>query len=90
MKNLFKTIKRKFNLIKRRWKSKSPIFFKRITNFFAIIAGMVTAGWAASSAMGWDMPIFFENVMGYTLFVSSAIAVLAKLTTDDPDLSKED
>lgn len=88
LKRIF-NIKRYFRIIKKRLKSATPVFFKRLIRVCVTITVFVGAGWAAANGVGWEIPELFANIMGYLMFLCAGAAAVAKMTTDDPELSKE-
>lgn len=88
LKRIF-NFKRHLRIVKKRIKSRTPIFFKRLIRFCVGVTVFIGAGWAAANGLGWEIPELFANIMGYLMFLCSGAAAVAKMTTDDPDLSKE-
>lgn len=65
-----------------RLKSKSPLFFKRLTNVGIIMATISGAILAAPVAI----PTGIITIAGYALTASTAIATVSKLTIEDKSL----
>lgn len=78
-----------FKKIKNRWKSESPVVFKRITNFCLFISGMALAIHIAIVAAGAFEPHWWSIIYPYLIGVPAGMAFIAKITKDDGNKNEE-
>lgn len=73
------------NILKERWKSETPVFFKKVRNLMVTLSTMATSVLAVGSIPNISMPELVTKVASYILIASAAIGVTAQLTkTDNP------
>jgi len=72
--------------IVKRIKSKTPIFFKNVQKFGAVI---IALGVYLSNPVGlpdnFTIPDIFEKIGGYLIFVGGAIAAVSQLTVENAE-----
>lgn len=71
-----------FTLLKQRWTSATPTFFKRFVKLGCGI-GSIGVGCLPFST---SLPVHVQGVPGYCIAIGVAVAGLAKLTSNDPDV----
>lgn len=69
--------------IKARWKSQSPVIFKRFQNFGISLASAGTAGIAIPAIPSVHFPPIISTVSGYAIVAGFCIGLISKLTVQD-------
>jgi len=69
--------------LKDRWRSESPLIFKRITNICVTISAMAVAMHMACMAAGAIEPYWWTSVYPYVVGISAGMAFVSKLTKDN-------
>lgn len=75
---------KKTNIFIERWKTKSPVFFKKLKAYALSIGGSAASVLVANGAMSLNLNQTLISVLGYVVAVCVAIAGTAKLTKEDP------
>lgn len=71
--------------LKDRWKSESPVFFKKVTAIAISIGSSATAVWLANSTMNLQLPEVLMSVCKYAIAASAAMGLTSKLTKNTPN-----
>lgn len=72
-----------FSNLKARWKARSPLIFRRITNVCVAISGVALAVQTALTAAGAQAPEWWLAAYPYLIGVPAGMAAVAKLTKED-------
>lgn len=72
-----------YKTIKDRWKAKSPILFKRITNIGCTVSAIAISVNLALSASGANEPQWWVAVFPYLVGIPAGMAAVAKLTKEN-------
>ena len=68
--------------LKSRWKTESPLFFKKVMKVSVFISGMALAMQLAMDSSGANKPTWWVNVYPYLIAIPAGIAACAKLTKE--------
>jgi hypothetical protein len=72
------------NEIKERWKSETPIFFKKLRNMAMTLGSSATALWLTNESMSLHLPDGVMNVCKYTIAACAAMGITSQLTKETP------
>lgn len=72
-----------WKIIKERWRSKTPVFFKKVIWIGTSVSGVAIAINTALGMAGAMAPVWWCNVFPYLVGVPAGMAAIAKLTRDD-------
>lgn len=67
-----------------RWKSVSPIFFKKLTNFGVSLIATGSAAMAVPAIPNVVLPPFISTVGSYMIVAGVCVGLISKLTCQDP------
>ena len=77
-------MKTKTNIFVERWRSKSPLFFKKLKAYALSTGGSAAAVIVANGTMSLNLNATLIAILGYVVAACVAIAGTAKLTKEDP------
>lgn len=65
---------------KKRWCSKTPLYFQKIKKIALTLGASATAIWVANDTMSLELPEVFLNICKYLITASAGMGVTAQLT----------
>ena len=66
--------------LRNRWKTESPLFFKKVMQIGVFISGMSLAMHLAMDSSGANEPTWWINIYPYLIAIPSGMAACAKMT----------
>ena len=66
--------------LRNRWKSESPLFFKKVMQIGVFISGMSLSMHIAMSSSGANEPTWWINIYPYLIAIPAGMAACAKMT----------
>jgi general stress protein CsbA len=83
-------MKKTINKFKERWRAKSPLVFKRITNICVSISAMSVAIHTACITAGAVEPYWYVLIYPYVVGASTGMAFVAKMTQERKEEDKNE
>lgn len=71
-----------------RFKSKTPAFFLKVRRFGLWLTGACTASRVALAKLPDQLPIFFDEWLGYGICIGTVIIIFSKFPTSDKEISE--
>lgn len=79
-----------FTELKNRWKSESPIFFKKLQAYGAWATGVSVSLIGLAEIPGVSLPELLPQIAGYFAAAGAVMTLVSKLAVKDPDYSTLD